>query len=82
MMYGNWRVYYKDAVIATAPATEISEPIRTKNRRKGVRRAVESKWVYLASAQDSEKGNAPAHTAKPTAKRNGTGRSIGATRIA
>lgn len=79
---GSWRVYYNDDMIASAPATEIAEPIRTKSRRKGVRAALDSKWVYLASAQDPEKGTAPAHTAKPTVKRAGTGRIIGATRIA
>lgn len=79
---GSWRVYYNDDMIASAPATEIAEPIRTKSRRKGVRAALDSKWVYLASAQDPEIGTAPAHTAKPTVKRAGTGRIIGATRIA
>lgn len=82
MLDGSWRAYYKDAVIATAPVTDIAEPIRARNRKKGVRAALESKWVYLASAQDPEKGTAPAHTAKPTARRAGTGRAISVTRIA
>lgn len=82
LLDGSWRAYYKDAVIATAPASELAEPIRTRNRRKGVRAALESKWVYLASAPEPEKGTAPAHTAKPTARRASTGRTIGATRIA
>lgn len=82
MLDGSWRAYYKDTVIATAPASDISEPIRARNRRKGVRGVLESKWVYLASAQDPEKGTAPAHTAKPTARRTGTGRIISVTRIA
>lgn len=82
MLDGSWRAYYKDAVIATAPATDTAEPIRARNRKKGVRAALESKWVYLASAQDPEKGTAPAHTAKPTARRAGTGRAISVTKIA
>ncbi|MGI6294471.1 MAG: ISNCY family transposase [Armatimonadota bacterium] len=82
MLDGSWRVYYNDAVIATAPPTDIAEPIRAKNRRKGVRAARESKWVYLASAQEPDKGTVPAHKAKPTARRAGTGRTINATRIA
>lgn len=75
LLDGSWRVYYKDKLIATAPANEIAEPIRARSRRKGVRAATESKWVYMAS--------------KPTSalecnsmRRSGPGRQIGATRIA
>jgi transposase len=81
---GSWRVYHEDKLIGTAPATQIAEPIRTRNRRKGVRAAHDAKWVYLASAPWTEDGgaDASAHTARPTVRRAGTGRSIGATRIA
>ncbi len=82
MLDGSWRAYYNDAVIATAPPTDIAEPIRAKNRKKGLRAARKSKWVYLASAQEPDKGTAPAHTARPTTRRAGTGRAISATRIA
>jgi hypothetical protein len=68
---GGWRVYYKEKLIATAPASEIAEPIRAKRKRKGSRCATDSKWVYMASAAP---GNAT--------RRSGPGRQIGATRIA
>ncbi len=81
---GSWRVYHEDKLIGTAPATQIAEPIRTRSRRKGVRAAHDSKWVYLASAPRPEGGGADAraHTARPTVRRAGAGRAIGATRIA
>lgn len=68
---GSWRVYYKDKLIATAPASEIAEPIRAKHKRKGTRCATDSTWAYMASAAA---GNAT--------RRSGPGRQIGATRIA
>ncbi|MDO8682210.1 MAG: hypothetical protein Q7N50_09570, partial [Armatimonadota bacterium] len=62
----------------------VVEPFHTKNRKKGVRAAHDSKWVYLSSAQprQNEVYGAKAQTAKGTARRAGTGRAIGATRIA
>lgn len=75
LLDGSWRVYHNDKLIATAPANEIVEPIRARNRRKGVRGATESKWVYMASK--------PASTAPGNSlRRSGPGRQIGATRIA
>jgi len=71
LLDGSWRVYYKDSLIATAPASEIAEPIRAKSRRRGVRATTENKWVYMASA-------APGNCVR----RSGPGRQIGATRIA
>ncbi|MDO8654890.1 MAG: ISNCY family transposase, partial [bacterium] len=66
---GGWRVYYQDKLIATAPTTEVVEPFHTKNRKKGVRAAHDSKWVYLSSAQprQNEVYGAKAQTAKGTA---------------
>jgi transposase len=76
LLDGSWRVYYQDKLIATAPASEIVEPIRTKSRRKGVRAAVDSKWVYMASKPTgrTDPGN--------SIRRAGPGRQIGGTRIA
>ena len=53
LLDGSWRVYHKDKLIATAPATQPAEPIRTRNRRKDERAAVHSQWVYLASAPNT-----------------------------
>ncbi len=75
LLDGSWHVYYKDELIATAPANEIAEPIRARSRRKGARATVDSKWVYMASKQISTvEGN--------STRRSGPGRQIGATRIA
>ena len=75
LLDGSWRVYYKDEFIATAPANEIMEPIRARNRRKGSRAATDSKWVYMASKPTRPiSGN--------SLTRSGPGRQIGATRIA
>jgi transposase len=82
---GSWRVYYQDKLIAKASATEIVEPIRTRSRRKGVKSAHDSTWVYLTSAQPQQQDEvyqAKAYTAKGTAQRAGKGRAIGANRIA
>lgn len=72
LLDGSWRVYHKDKLIATTPASEIVEPIRARNRRKGVRAANDSTWVYMASSTVS--GN--------SMRRSGPGGQIGATRIA
>lgn len=82
MLDGSWRVYYQDMQVAAAPATEIAEPIRALNRRKRIRAAAETQWVYLASAQPKEEGTSPARTAAGSVRRAGPGRAIGATRIA
>ncbi len=87
LLDGSWRVYYQDKLIATAAATEVAEPIRTRRRRKGVRAAVDAEWIYWASAQQTkssppETASAPAHTAAGTVRRVGPGGRIGATRIA
>jgi transposase len=71
LLDGSWRVYYKDQLIASAPANEIAEPIRARSRRKGTRAAADSKWVYMASAAPGS-----------SVRRSGPGRQIGATRIA
>ena len=79
MLDGSWRVYYQDKMIAVAPATDVAEPIRTRNRRKGVRAAHDAQWVYMASAPSPE---AVANTAKGTLRRANPGGVVGATRIA
>jgi hypothetical protein len=82
MLDGSWRVHWQDRVIAKAPASAIAEPIRTLRRRKGLRAASESKWIYLASAQPREDATSPARTAAGSVRRAGPGRAVGATRIA
>lgn len=86
LLDGSWRVYYQDKLIATAPATQVAEPIRTRRRRKGIPAAVDAEWIYWASAQQTKSScpetNAPAHTAAGTIRRAGPGGRIGATRIA
>jgi hypothetical protein len=75
LLDGSWRVYCKDRLIATASANEIVEPIRARNRRRGARAVMDSNWVYMAS---KPAGAAPGNSVR----RSGTGRQIGATRIA
>lgn len=86
LLDGSWRVYYEDRLIAQAPASQIGEPIRARNRRKGVRAAYDSRWVYAASAPPTPAannyGDAPASTAKGTARRAKPGGAIGATKLA
>ena len=81
---GSWRVYHQDKLIATAPASEIVEPIRARKRRKGAKAAHDSNWVYLSSAQpqQDEAYQAKAQSARGTARRAGNGRAISATKIA
>ena len=74
LLDGSWRVYYKGKLIASAPASQIVEPIRARTRRKGVRAATDSRWVYMASKAGNDSGN--------SVRRSGPGRQIGATRIA
>jgi len=46
---GSWRVYWGDQLLASAPASEIADLIRTRRRRKGMRAAYDYQWVNLAS---------------------------------
>ena len=86
LLDGRWRVYYRERVIAQAPATEIAELIRTRRRRKGVPAAYDDLHVFLAS-----KPSAPEldlleelRTGRPPTdiRRAGPGGVIGATRMA
>lgn len=78
LLDGSWRVYHNNRIVATAPASQIPEPIRTHNRRKG-ERAKRSEWVYMPASQPSQ---TPKTAGRVTAKRAGPSRTIGATRIA
>lgn len=82
LLDGSWRVYYQDKQIATAPTTEIGEPIRAKQRRKGLRAASETHWIYMASAPPKEDQTSAAKTATGSARRAGPGRTIGANKLA
>jgi len=91
LLDGSWRVYYQDKLIAEAPATEVVEPIRARRRRKGLRAAADTRWIYCASAPqqphiESVPADTPdysrANTATGTIRRAGPGGRIGATRIA
>jgi hypothetical protein len=73
---GSWRVYHKDTLVASAPATAIVEPIRVKSRRKDTKAAVDSKWVYMGSMPEVN------HACGKSTRRAGPGKIIGATRIA
>ena len=91
---GSWRVYWSDQVLASAPATEIADLIRTRRRRKGVRAAYDYQWVNLASAppkpnqgasRQSHPEQDPQGRANPPTtrfRRANPGRRIEATRIA
>jgi hypothetical protein len=91
LLDGSWRVYHQDKLIAEAPATEVVEPIRARRRRKGLRAAVDSQWIYWASAPEQRRPDSlatdrpedsRADTAAGTIRRAGPGGRIGATRIA
>ena len=86
LLDGRWRVYYRERVIAQAPATGIAELTRTRTRRKDIRAAYDDLWVFLASKpstleldllDDLSAGRPPA-----SLRRAGPGGTIGATRIA
>jgi hypothetical protein len=86
LLDGRWRVYYRDRVIAQAPATEIAELTRTRRRRKDIPAAYDDIWVFLASKPSTQEmdlldelraGRPPANV-----RRAGPGGTIGATRIA
>lgn len=79
---GGWRVYYKDRLIAEAPPTEVTEPIRTLRRRKGLKGASEAQWVYQASAPSPDNDSSPARSAAGSVRRSGPGKSVRASRIA
>lgn len=97
LLDGSWRVYYRQRLIAGAPATGIAELIRTRRRRKGIPAAHDA--VYLASAPGQpQREPAPPGTQPATAqklaqltpsslrvgpvRRAGPGQTIKATRIA
>lgn len=86
LLDGTWRIYYDNKLVATAPASTIAEPIRSRKRRQGVRAAHDSDWVYLASAPsrtaDDPSSNTPVSTAKGSARRAKPGGTIGATKLA
>ncbi len=86
LLDGRWRVYWRDRVIAEAPATQIAELTRTRRRRKGFPAAHDDIWVFLASKpsthemdllDDLSAGRPPTNI-----RRAGPGGTIGATRIA
>lgn len=81
LLDGSWRVYYNDKLIAQAPATEVTEPIRTLRRRKGLKAASEAHWVNAASAPPKD-GTSPAKSAVGTVRRSGPGKAVRASRIA
>jgi hypothetical protein len=95
MLDGSWRVYYQDKLIATAPPSEVAEPIKTRNRRKGIKAGHDAQWVYMASSQDRDVPPASLRALKEdsvpntvvsraagTVRRAKPSRAIGATRIA
>jgi transposase len=86
LLDGTWRVYYRERIIAQAPATGIAELTRTRTRRKDIRAAYDDLWVFLASKPSTQEldllddlsaGRPPA-----SLRRAGPGGTIGATRIA
>jgi transposase len=86
LLDGRWRVYYRDRVIAQAPATQIAELTRTRRRRKDIPAAHDDVWVFLASKPSTQEldlldelsaGRPPAGI-----RRAGPGGVIGATTIA
>jgi transposase len=86
LLDGRWRVYWRDRVIAEAPATQIAELTRTRRRRKGFPAAHDDIWVFLASkpsTQDLDLLDDLSAGRPPTnIRRAGPGGTIGATRIA
>ncbi len=86
LLDGRWRVYYRDRVIAEAPATQIAELTRTRRRRKGFPAAHDDVWVFLASKPSTQELDLldQLGAGRPAAniRRAGPGAIIGATRIA
>jgi len=82
MLDGSWKVYHEDTLIADAPPSPVSEPIRARHRRKGVRAAHDSRWIYMASAPPRADESYVNNTARPSVRRAKPGGVIGATRLA
>jgi transposase len=86
LLDGRWRVYYRDRVIAEAPATNIAELTRTRTRRKDIPAAYDDLWVFLASKPSIQEMDLldELSASRPPAniRRAGPGGTIGATRIA
>lgn len=82
LLDGSWRVYYKDKLIAEAPPTDVTEPIRTLSRRKGLKGAKEAQWVYKASTPMNADGSSSCESVVGTVRRRGPGGVVMASRIA
>jgi transposase len=82
MLDGSWRIYHQGKQIAEAPSTGISEPIKTKNRRRDAKAAYDCHWVYMASKQKKEQDGGLPAKAPTTRIVRYPGKPIGATRIA
>jgi transposase len=86
LLDGRWRVYYRERVIAQAPATGIAELTRTRRRRKDIPAAYDDLWVFLASKPSTQELDLldELSTGRPPAniRRARPGGLIGATRIA
>jgi len=86
LLDGRWRVYYRDRIIAQAPATGIAELTRTRRRRKDIPAAYDDVWVFLASKPSSQELDLLDHLSagRPPAniRRASPGGIIGATKIA
>jgi transposase len=86
LLDGRWRVYYRERVIAQAPATEIAELVRTRRRRQGIPAAYDDIWTFAASPPSQSELDllAELSTGRPpaTIRRAGPGGVIGATRMA
>ena len=86
LLDGRWRVYYRQRVIAEAPATQIAQLTRTRRRRKGIPAAHDDVWVFLASKPSTQELDLldELSTGRPptSIRRAGPGGVIGATKIA
>lgn len=86
LLDGRWRVYYRDRVIAEAPATDIAELTRSRRRRKDIPAAYDDVWVFLASKPSTQELDLldELSASRPPAnlRRAGPGGLIGAARIA
>ena len=86
LLDGRWRVYYRERVIAEAPATEIAQLTRTRRRRKDIPAAHDDVWVFLASGPSQPERDLleELSTGRPAAslRRARPGGAIKATRLA
>jgi len=86
LLDGRWRVYYRERVIAQAPATQIAELTRTRTRRKDIRAAYDDLYVFIQSKPSASELDRleELSASRPPAdiRRAGPGGVIGATRIA